>query len=255
MEGYVNYTKDHNNHKLELKRLADQHDVLLDAMRGQGLVAPIDLTQPQMRFLDSGAADGRWLLDLRRSFGNGGGSGHHYFGTDVNPSLFPSSPPADVCFRQQSILEPFPPEWRGTFHVVHQRLVMAVVKPPATSIDSVVEEFAGLLRPEGWLQLVELDNDCVPENGPALRRLLQYHQQNSAAGGLGPNLSVHLAGAMRNAGLRHVEVRRVDVLYGARNTGGRELKEKSTQSLSDVVGPVLAQAKGMCNDVAGLLLD
>ncbi|KAK2023926.1 hypothetical protein LX32DRAFT_123188 [Colletotrichum zoysiae] len=213
-------------------------------MGGQGLMAPIDLTQPHLRFLDSGAADGRWLLDLRHSCNShGDGGGHRYFGTDINPFFFPPSPPADVCFRQQSVLEPFPVEWRGTFHVVHQRLVMAVVKPPVNSIGSVVQELAGLLRPQGWLQLVELDNDCVRENGPALRRLLQYHQQNSAAGGLGSNLSVHLAGALRNAGLRRVQVRRVDVLYGARNTGGRELEAKSTRSLYDVVGPVLAQAK------------
>lgn len=253
MEGYVKFTKDHDDNRSEKARLAYQHEVVLDAMGGRAVLAPVDLAQAGgLRILDSGAADGRWLLDLRRSVQGACGSAeqpprHEYVGTDVEPSLFPSSPPPGVSFCRQSVREPFPTAWRGAFDLVHQRLVMAAASPPDTTVASVAASLAGLVRPGGWLQLVELDNDCVPENGPALRRLLQYHQQNSAAGGLGPNLSVHLAGAMHEAGLQDVQTKVVDVNYGALNRGSQELRMKSVRSLLDVVGPVLAQAKGTSN--------
>lgn len=246
MEGYVKFTKDRDNNQSEKARLAYQHEVVLDAMGDRAVLAPVELTKTSLRILDSGAANGRWLLDLRRSLQQDSRPSiqHDYVGTDIDPSLYPSSPPLDVSFGNQSIREPFPAEWQGTFDLVHQRLVMAAASPPQTTVTSVTAALADLLRPGGWLQLVELDNDCVAENGPALRRLLQYHQQNSAAGGLGPNISVHLVSAMREAGLRNVEMRAVDVYYGALNKGGEELRMKSTRSLLDVVGPVLAQAKG-----------
>lgn len=252
MEGYVKFTKDRDNNQSEKARLAYQHEVILDAMGHRAVLAPVDLTGTRsLRILDSGAANGRWLLDLRRSLerdddaGPGpGGVRHEYVGTDVDASLYPPAPPPGVSFVDQSIRAPFPAAWRGTFDLVHQRLVMAAASPPQTTVASVTAALAGLLRPGGWLQLVELDNECAASNGPALRRLLRYHQQNSAAGGLGPNISVHLVGAMREAGLRDVEMRAVEVYYGALNGGGEELRAKSTRSLLDVVGPVLAQAKG-----------
>ncbi|KAF9881766.1 methyltransferase [Colletotrichum karsti] len=240
MDGYVKFTKDRDDNMSEKARLGDQHEILLHAMRGRAILAPVDLSRPSLRILDSGAADGRWLTDLRSSIG---GDSHEYVGTDIDPSLYPSSPPEDVYFCNQSIRKPFPDEWQGTFDVVHQRLVMAAVAPPDSTITSATSNLAGLLRPGGWLQLVELDNECVNDNGPAMRRLLRYHQQNSAAGGLGPNLSVHLTRAMQDAGLKGVEERSVDVMYGARNKGGRDLRMKSMMSLYGAVGPVLAQAK------------
>lgn len=252
MEGYVEFTKQRDNKKSEKTRLAYQHEVVLNAMDDRAVLAPIDLSKPGLRILDSGAANGRWLLDLHRSIltdaeccsGDKEQPRHEYVGTDVDSSLYPSSPPPGMSFCNQSIREPFPAAWQGTFDLVHQRLVMAAASPPTSTIESVTANLAGLLRPGGWLQVVELDNDCVPENGPALRCLLQYHQQNSAAGGLGPNLSVHVAGAMREAGLQDVETRVVNVEYGVRNKNGEDLRMKSTHSLLDVVGPVLAQAKG-----------
>ncbi|TDZ27930.1 Methyltransferase psoC [Colletotrichum spinosum] len=252
MQGYVKFTKDRDDNKSEKARLADQHEVLLDAMGGRGLLAPADLSRSNLRILDSGAADGRWLLDLRQSMSPDGG--HEYVGTDIDPSLYPPSPPADMRFCNQSIREPFPDDWQGTFDVVHQRLVMAAVSPPESTIASVVKSLTGLLRPGGWLQHVELDNDCLPDNGPALRRLLQYHQQNSSAGGLGPNLTVHLADAMRDAGLQKVEERRVDVMYGVRNGGSQDLRTKSIRSLEGAVGPVLAQAKERYEETDALTL-
>ncbi|KAK2729265.1 methyltransferase [Colletotrichum kahawae] len=245
MEGYIKYTKDRDGNKSESARLRDQHDVLLHAMGNRAVLAPVDFSRRYLRILDCGAGDGRWLFDFRQYLDRHGADAgtYHYVGTDINPTLYPKSLPPHIEFFNQSILESFPAKWHGTFDIVHQRLVMAAVAPPATTIASVVAELGGLLRPGGWLQLVELDNDCTPESGPALRRLLDYHQQNSAAGGLGPNLSVHLKTAMEDIGLEHIRQDSVDVFYGAKNQGGAELMAKSTRSLSQVVGPVLAQAR------------
>jgi hypothetical protein len=43
----------------ETERLRMQHDVVKDAVGGSLVVAPIDLTKPGLRILDSATADGR----------------------------------------------------------------------------------------------------------------------------------------------------------------------------------------------------
>lgn len=249
MEGYMQFTKGVDGNESEKARLAYQHEILLDAMGGRAVLAPLDFTKNRLRILDSGASNGRWLLDLRNAIQLNAQEKlqHEYIGTDIDSSLYPASPPPGISFQNQSIRSPFPSEWQGTFDLVHQRLVMAAAQPPDCTIASVTASLAGLVRPDGWLQLVELDNNCVSANGPALRQLLRYHQQNSAAGGLGANISEYLVDAMREAGLRNVEKRVVDVRYGAMREHidpEDELRVKSSRSLLDVVGPVLAQAKG-----------
>lgn len=44
-------------HEDELKRLSDNHEVITNAMGGL-FMAPVDLTKPGIRILDSATADG-----------------------------------------------------------------------------------------------------------------------------------------------------------------------------------------------------
>lgn len=232
MEDFVKHTKDRDENKSEKERLAGQHDVITNAMGGRLLFAPVDLSKPGLRILDSGTADGRWLLELHSS----SPSRHEYVGTDIDQGLYPDPAPDGTHFQNQSIREDFPAGWLGSFDVVHQRLVMAAA-PPET-VSSVVKRLAGLLKPGGWMQLVEADTDSAQENGPALTSFLSFAQQMSTAGGMGPNLATTLADAMREAGLQSVEERSVDVLHGRKNPD-ESLKSKSVASLCNAVPPLL----------------
>jgi hypothetical protein len=232
MEDFVKHTKDRDDNQSEKARLTDQHDVFIDAMNGKAILAPVDLTQPGLLVLDSGTADGRWLLHVSSM----SPAPHTYVGTDIDEALYPNPAPEGMQFQNQSIREPFPSKWQGTFDLVHQRLVMAAA-PPATVV-SVVERLVGLLKPGGWLQLVEVDTDSVDENGPELKRFLSYAQQMSVIGGMGPNLAKELAATMREAGLQNVEEQSIDVMHGFRNKN-EDLKTKSVNSLCNAVPPLM----------------
>ncbi|KAA8645302.1 hypothetical protein EYZ11_003679 [Aspergillus tanneri] len=241
MEEFVRHTKDRDDNMSEKARLIDQHDVFIDAMGDKAIFAPVDLTRPGLLILDSGTADGRWPLHIRSM----SPVPHSYVGTDIDQSLYPDPAPEGMQFRNQSICEPFPSEWQGSFDLVHQRLVMAAA-PPETVL-SVVERLAGPLKPGGWLQLVEVDTDTVAENGPELKRFLSYAQQMSAVGGMGPNLAKELAATMRKAGLQNVAQQSIDVMYGFRNKD-EVLKQKSINSLCNAVPPLMQGVRMMLPD-------
>lgn len=59
MDNFMNMTKK-AGHTAELQRLADLHAVLMDAMNGKLILAPIELQEPGKRILDSGTADGQY---------------------------------------------------------------------------------------------------------------------------------------------------------------------------------------------------
>ena len=236
MDDFIKHTKERDDNRSETRRLTDQHDVLVAANDNRLVSAPIDFGALPLRVLDSGCADGRWLFDLRATTN----VRHEYFGTDVDEGLYPNKPPANMHFQDQSIHDAFPTEWQSSFDLVHQRLVMAAA-PPMT-MQSVIEKLSALIKPGGWLQLVEIDTDAVQGNGPALQTFLGSAQAMSAASGLGPNLAKDVASALRSAGLEHVEEKSVTVLHGAANQD-ETLRFKSTNSLCDAVPPLMMGMK------------
>ncbi|KAI0126667.1 hypothetical protein BJ170DRAFT_684249 [Xylariales sp. AK1849] len=243
MEGFVKHTKSRDDNKSEKERLGGQHEVMMDAMSNQAVIAPLDLSRSSLRILDSGTADGRWLLDLHQSVPST--VKHEYFGTDIDENLYPVAPPGNICFQNQSIREAFPAEWQQSFDLVHQRLVMAAASP--ATVLSVVDRLVGLLKSGGWLQLVEVDTDCLPGNGPALESFLSYAQMMSEAGNMGPNLAVGLGDAMRQAGLQEVQQQEYFLMHGLRN-GIENLRQKSMESLCMAVPPLMQGVKMLLPD-------
>ena len=61
MDNFMNMTKE-AGHTPEIQRLIDLHAVLNDAMNGQLILAPINLEEPGKRILDSGTADGEYMV-------------------------------------------------------------------------------------------------------------------------------------------------------------------------------------------------
>ncbi|TKA71290.1 hypothetical protein B0A55_07592 [Friedmanniomyces simplex] len=125
MDKFMEHIEKHDDNQTEQQRLKGQHEVILHAMGGRAVYAPIDLPKPGLRILDSGGANRRWVKDLRASLP----VQHAYVCTDVVPSLFPTHPPDGMSFQAQDIREPWPANMHGTFDLVHQRFVMAAAAP------------------------------------------------------------------------------------------------------------------------------
>lgn len=188
---------------------------------------------------------GRWIVDLQKEASP---VEHDYIGTDVVESLYPKPPPKRTHFQDQSIKEPFPSEWQGTFDVIHQRLVMAAAAPEQTP-GFVVKNLAGLLKPGGWLQLVEVITTPVPENPVSQNQyidMLDSLYKNLYAGTkyAKSNLMADLPQEMENSGLRNVQKAEVLIKYGAAATDP-SIREKSLRTAVAGVPNFLTVLKGM----------
>ena len=231
----MEHTKADDDNKHELARLESQHEVMVHAM-GKLVFAPIDFSDPGLRILDSGTANGRWLRDLRAETK----AKHTYVGTDIVASLLPTNPPEGMSFVQQSITEPWPAEMNGTFDLVHQRFVLA--GSAGTPLPTVIGGLAGLLKSGGWLQCVEMDVEDVEGNGPAVTDVLKVFREMFAGIGLGFNFAKKLKGVMEEVGLMHVEDTVVYSSHGAK-TEKQELFNQSIEHLTSAIAPMMAVYK------------
>lgn len=220
-------------HNAELERLANNHAVFKDVMNGQLVLAPIDLHTSGKRILDSATADGTWLRDLRSSVLP---AEHTYFGNDIEPELFPDDPQGMEFFRQ-NIVDPWPDALKGSFDLVHQRLGLAGSHPMKPG--DVIANLAGLVKPGGWLQLVELDSFTSPATGPALTDVLRLMKEMFLLIGLGDYINDMKAAAER-AGLRNVQEHKILCEVGA--LAKPELREKSANGMISAVAPLVAAA-------------
>ncbi|RYP44323.1 hypothetical protein DL768_009203 [Monosporascus sp. mg162] len=230
MEVFMNKTKSEDDNVPEQARLEDQHDTIMYSMGGKPFYAPVDVTKSGLRILDSACANGRWIKDVQAS----SPAVHEYVGTDVVESLYPKPPPPGTHFQNQSIKESFPEAWQGSFDVVHQRLVMAAAAPEKTPSD-VVTNLASLLRPGGWLQMVEVAATPVPNNPTAVNQYIDM--LDTLYGNLYGNTSLNksnlwgnLPRSMMEAGLKKVQQKEVLVGYGAA-VHDSSVREKSLRTL------------------------
>jgi len=77
-------------------------------------------------------------------------------------------------------------------------------------VQDVVANLVGLVKPGGWIELVEPDVGGPKDSGPALREIFTL-------GGMGGNFALKMRGWLEAAGLEAVEQRFVDCPAGARN--------------------------------------
>ncbi|KAK0739365.1 hypothetical protein B0T21DRAFT_409716 [Apiosordaria backusii] len=161
----------------EYDRLSTQHELIKTAMGGQLLHCPVNLSQPNLRILDSGTAQALWPLDLSRSVP----ATATLVGTDIAPQHFPppEKRPANLTLLKQSILEPWPAEMHGSFDVVHQRFVLAA----CPSEDAALGAVRGLwkcVRPGGWIELHEGHMHAIRE-GPQHGAMMRFRDTMVAA--------------------------------------------------------------------------
>lgn len=208
------YVLGHNQD--EIDRLQQQHGWLKDAMP-ELILAPIDRTreQPTTQILDSGTADGIWLRDVSTQFGT---SPLSCVGTDISPSLFPAKHIAgSIQYLAQSIKDPWPTEFTGRFDLVHQRLVLACCN--THEAQAAITNLAALVRPGGWIQLMECDHSggFSPDTAAAHPALAQFGNlvisHLNTKGQCGQQ-GLHLQRYLKEAGLVNVTERIFDIPVG-----------------------------------------
>ncbi|KAL7621638.1 hypothetical protein AAE478_008965 [Parahypoxylon ruwenzoriense] len=248
MSVFMDKTKDDDDNVSEQVRLEDQHETVIYAMSGQPLYAPIDLSRPGLRILDSACANGRWIKDLQAL----SPAKHQYVGTDVVESLYPKPAPEGTQFLDQSIKEPFPEAWNGTFDLVHQRLVMAAAAPERTPA-YVVGNLAGLLREGGWLQMVEVATAPLPQNPVSQNQYVDmldtlYSKLYAGSEYDRTNIMSGLPQEMRNAGLKNIQQKEVIVSYGAA-VADPDIRQRSLRTAVAGVPNFLSVLRKMSSEV------
>jgi SAM-dependent methyltransferase len=190
----------------EIDRLDVQHYALRAAV-GAHYLAPLE--EPA-EILDVGCGTGQWAYDLCAVFPQA-----LVVGFDLEPSKRPW-PPAYRCVRGNLLLGlPFASD---RFDFVHQRALISGV--PVSSWPSVCLDLVRVVRPGGWVELVE----CPPwfeSAGPVTTRLCEMLQRLLVARGLDSDGSVVAAldDHLDRAGLVDVRRRELDLRVG--EWGGR----------------------------------
>lgn len=104
----------------------------------------------------------------------------------------------------------------GEFDFVHLRLLSTGV--PLAAWPVVVADLARVMRPGGWVEMVEYswDVDCADDAAPASKRVLELTRQMAARAGLdgGGQVFRSLDGYLQAAGLEEVARREVGVMIG-----------------------------------------
>lgn len=136
----------------------------------------------------------------------------------------------------QDITEPWPASWAATFDVVHQRFVLGAVR--SAQLDDVVARLIGLVKPGGWIQLMESDvgeaavseGDKDARDGAAVVwRLLRHVYE---AMGVEPDVDARLRASFARAGLVHVQERRVVVPIGRARGGHGDMGRRSAETVA-----------------------
>lgn len=230
----------------EAERLMSQHLVLIDALDGRILLAPIDIRKPGLRILDSGTADGHWISELRKAIPDN--SSNTYIGTDLNPALFPQIFPADTSFQVHNIAHEWPIHLQSTFDLVHQRLTLPGAAP--TPLPRAVHQLFTLLKPGGWIQLVEAEQEG-PDSGPVFTEFLRLVRGLFDATGAGWHYAKEMRGWLEAEGAIDVDECVVDMAFGAKNPN-KKLAEMSAKCTAQAMDGLVKHAKLVPDLKAGL---
>lgn len=139
---------------------------------------------------------------------------HHFVGTDIDPSNFPANAPEQHSYQVQDINKPWPEEWKDSFDFVHQRLALVGAGPAPKQ---AVVNIAALVKPGGWIQLVEAATELKKQNGPAMSQYIAVMAAVSASIGSDLTFGIELSEWLKELGFVDVRDRPFNTPLGATN--------------------------------------
>jgi SAM-dependent methyltransferase len=110
-----------------------------------------------------------WIRDLQ-AYICPNDSFHSYTGTDIEASYFPNETPKNTSYHVQDITKPWPIDWNAKFDLIHQRLALVVPGSDDKTL-KVLRSYVNLLKPGGWIQLVEVRQWTNENDGQAFKDL------------------------------------------------------------------------------------
>lgn len=157
-----------------------------------------------------------------------GGAHNTWVGTDIEVSYFPKDPPSDTTYHYQSMTQPWPKDWEGTLDLVHSRFALPGVG--TTPLDEAVKYLISLVKPGGWIQLVELEWDDwkMGVEGrvfyDAMRDLMSM-----VSNGQGVDMREKLMPLFNDAGLENMDYKIIKIPFGA--CASEKIRATSEESL------------------------
>jgi hypothetical protein len=153
-----------------------------------------------------------------------------FIGTDITDTYFPRPQPQGISLSTQSMTQPWPEEWNSRFDLVHQRMALAAANKGA--IKDTMRAFVNLVKPGGWIQMVEPDHSV--SQGPAMAEFFRLLSDVFKFMETGPDYAPQLKTWLTNLGMENVEEKIFDVPIG-KNSPSDELCIKSSRMIELVI--------------------
>ena len=182
---------------------------------------------------------GHWISELRKTLADP--TIHTYVGTDLNPSLFPQALPSDTTFEVHNIAHEWPIQLQSTFDLVHQRLTLPGAAP--TPLPQSLHHLFALLKPGGWIQLVEAEQEA-PDSGPVFLEFLELVRGLFDATGAGWHYAKEMRGWLEVESTVDVDECVVDMAFGAKNPD-HKLADMSARCTAKAMDGLVKHAKSM----------
>jgi hypothetical protein len=160
-------------------------------------------------------------------------------GIDIDASKFPEHPPTGTSYHTQDINKPWPEEWKNSFDVVHQRLALVGAGPNG---QGALKSLSELVKPGGWIQLIEFEFAASDSDGPAVHDFFQVMKDIFRFVGASLKLSHLIADWLKEEGFVDVQERLVITQMGATNRNP-ELAKQGVYSTSIAATGLTAFAK------------
>ncbi|KAF9346904.1 hypothetical protein BGX34_003545 [Mortierella sp. NVP85] len=177
------------NDLTESDRLDAQHYLVRFVFKGNYNV-PLD-PHAHLKILDVATGTGVWALEMAHEFPKA-----QVYGVDIS-AIFPATiKPSNCHFQLCNILDglPFPDNY---FDFIYQRLLVYALTPAQRK--QVNAELLRVLKPEGYLQLVESDG-LVYNAGPEMEKINQLSLETSLRHGVDPREVQTMKAGLKLAG-------------------------------------------------------
>ncbi|KAG1152997.1 hypothetical protein G6F37_000042 [Rhizopus arrhizus] len=164
----------------EIDRLHLQHFMIRFAIQGNYLAPVHDMLRKGSKILDVGCGPGTWSMEIAGEYPKS-----TVIGIDMTP-LFPREiKPSNCAFYQCNLLNKLPFE-DSSFDYVFMRFMNQGIS--ADQWLNLLKELSRILKPNGWIEWVEADNEIhrpgpiTKEFNQQLIQLMEHHQQDPSLG-------------------------------------------------------------------------
>ncbi|CDH52598.1 methyltransferase type 11 [Lichtheimia corymbifera JMRC:FSU:9682] len=182
----------------ESKRVSKQH-LLLKAGFGGNYDAPVrEALEKGIVVLDAGCGPAAWTTEMAKDYPNS-----TFYGVDIAPRCL-TTPPANCHFHTKNLVEekPFPD---NHLDYIHQRLL--VLGLLEANWDKVIAQHMQMLKPGGWIELVEVTFRVLKNGGPKATKLMHAMAKNGGDKGLNMEIPFQLEERLKKAGAVNVSMR------------------------------------------------